>query len=116
MSDDVYSCSFSFSEPVYCEINGCNNKATEIIDMIIPWEHRKSGNVSLSRGQKRGEFKLLFYYLARCFTCYNIIKVDLDISGEITYFDFDGDYHECRILNTDEIAWCTVFLTISSWN
>jgi hypothetical protein len=53
---------------------------------------------------KRGEFKLLFYYLARCFTCYNIIKVDLDISGEINYFDLDGDYHECHNVNTDEFT------------
>ena len=43
---------------------------------------------------------MLFYYLARCFTCYNIIKVDLDISGEIAYFDLHGDYHECCNVNT----------------
>jgi hypothetical protein len=49
MSDEVYSCPFSFSESVYCEINGCNNKATEIIDIIIPWEHRKSGKFYLCR-------------------------------------------------------------------
>ena len=105
MSDDVYSRTFSFSEPDLCELNRCNNIATEFIEIVIPWEHRKSVCIFVAGADKRGEFKLLFYYLARCFTCYNIIKVDLDISGEIAYFDFDGDYHECRILNTDEIAW-----------
>ncbi len=46
MNDDVYSHSFSIGEPV-CEINGCNNKATEIIDITIPWEHRESGKFYL---------------------------------------------------------------------
>jgi hypothetical protein len=47
MSDAVYSSPFSFCETVYCEINGCNNSATEIIDITIPWEHHESGKFYL---------------------------------------------------------------------
>ena len=43
MSDDVYSRSFIFNEFDCCEINGCNNKASEIIDIVIPWKHCKPG-------------------------------------------------------------------------
>jgi hypothetical protein len=47
MNDDVYSRPFLFSEPIYCEIDGCNNNATEIIDIAIPWEHHESGKFYL---------------------------------------------------------------------
>ena len=82
------------------EIKNCSNKAPEIIDIVIPWEHHEQLNgIFVAGADKRGEFKLLFNSLARCFTCYNIIKIDLD-EGEIDYFDLDDDYHECCNANT----------------
>ena len=59
----------------------------------------KLNGIFVAGADKRGEFKLLFNSLARCFTCYNIIKIDLD-EGEIAYFDLDDDYHECCNANT----------------
>ena len=49
MSDDVYSCSFSFNELGCCEIRDCNNKASVSIDIVIPWEHREQAKWHLCR-------------------------------------------------------------------
>jgi hypothetical protein len=56
LGDDIYSCSSSFHELGCCEMISRNNKATEIINMVIPWEHHESGKLDLCRGfrQARG--------------------------------------------------------------
>jgi hypothetical protein len=41
--DDVYSYSFSFDELGGCEVNNCTNKASEIIDVVIPWKPHEPG-------------------------------------------------------------------------
>ena len=39
-----------------CEIKNCSNKASEIIDIVIPWEHHEQAKWYLCRGcrQARG--------------------------------------------------------------
>lgn len=42
-NDEVYSYSFLFDEHDGSEVSGCTNKASETVDVVIPWKPNKPG-------------------------------------------------------------------------